>query len=129
MAIACATRHRRSLRPGTRRSLDRIGADGKGPQVEIAARLRRTPTGVLALDCHWTRPWWADPRPVTNPGGITSDPLGFYHKAEVLEYSGGMPGDIGFFLYWQYDTFRAIPEKWPNMRADVKGGSDDRCQE
>jgi hypothetical protein len=38
-------------------------------------------------------------------------PLGFYLKAEVLEYPGGIPGDIGFFLNWQYDTFGAIPEK------------------
>ena len=27
-------------------------------------------------------------------------PLGFGLKAEVLEYPGGMPGDIGFFLIW-----------------------------
>ena len=28
-------------------------------------------------------------------------PLGFHLKAEVLEYQGGMPGDIGFFLTWK----------------------------
>jgi hypothetical protein len=28
-------------------------------------------------------------------------PLGFHLKAEVLEYPGGMPGDIGFFLTWK----------------------------
>jgi hypothetical protein len=28
-------------------------------------------------------------------------PLGFGFKAEVLEYPGGMPGDIGFFLTWK----------------------------
>ena len=28
-------------------------------------------------------------------------PLGFGFKAEVLEYPGGMPGDIGFFLSWK----------------------------
>jgi hypothetical protein len=28
-------------------------------------------------------------------------PLGFNLKAEVLEYPGGMPGDIGFFLSWK----------------------------
>lgn len=28
-------------------------------------------------------------------------PLGFGLKAEVLEYPGGMPGDIGFFLTWR----------------------------
>ena len=28
-------------------------------------------------------------------------PLGFGMKAEVLEYPGGMPGDIGFFLTWK----------------------------
>ena len=38
-------------------------------------------------------------------------PLGFYLKAEVLEYPGGMPGDTGFFLNWKCDTFRTIPEK------------------
>jgi hypothetical protein len=27
-------------------------------------------------------------------------PLGFHLKAEVLEYPGGMPGDIGFILTW-----------------------------
>ena len=27
-------------------------------------------------------------------------PLGFRLKAEVLEYPGGMPGDIGFILTW-----------------------------
>src|ERR1700749_2146391 len=27
-------------------------------------------------------------------------PLGFGLRAEVLEYPGGMPGDIGFFLIW-----------------------------
>jgi hypothetical protein len=27
-------------------------------------------------------------------------PLGFHLKAEVLEYPGGMPGDIGFILGW-----------------------------
>jgi hypothetical protein len=27
-------------------------------------------------------------------------PLGFGLKAEVLDYPGGMPGDIGFFLTW-----------------------------
>jgi hypothetical protein len=27
-------------------------------------------------------------------------PLGFGLKAEVLEYPGGMPGDIGLFLTW-----------------------------
>jgi hypothetical protein len=27
-------------------------------------------------------------------------PLGFGLKAQVLEYPGGMPGDIGFFLTW-----------------------------
>jgi hypothetical protein len=28
-------------------------------------------------------------------------PLGFGLKAEVLEYPGGMPGDIGFFVTWK----------------------------
>jgi hypothetical protein len=28
-------------------------------------------------------------------------PLGFGFRAEVLEYPGGMPGDIGFFLVWK----------------------------
>ncbi len=28
-------------------------------------------------------------------------PLGFGLKAEVLEYPGGMPGDIGFFITWK----------------------------
>jgi hypothetical protein len=28
-------------------------------------------------------------------------PLGFGLKAEVLEYPGGVPGDIGFFLMWK----------------------------
>ena len=28
-------------------------------------------------------------------------PLGFGLKAEVLEYPGGMPGDIGFILSWE----------------------------
>jgi hypothetical protein len=28
-------------------------------------------------------------------------PLGFGLKAEVIEYPGGMPGDIGFFLTWK----------------------------
>ena len=28
-------------------------------------------------------------------------PLGFGFRAEVLEYPGGMPGDIGFFLTWK----------------------------
>jgi hypothetical protein len=28
-------------------------------------------------------------------------PLGFGLKAEVIEYPGGMPGDIGFFLTWR----------------------------
>ena len=28
-------------------------------------------------------------------------PLGFGLRAEVLEYPGGMPGDIGFFLMWK----------------------------
>jgi hypothetical protein len=28
-------------------------------------------------------------------------PLGFHLKAEVLEYPGGMPGDIGFILSWK----------------------------
>ena len=28
-------------------------------------------------------------------------PLAFGFKAEVLEYPGGMPGDIGFFLMWR----------------------------
>jgi len=28
-------------------------------------------------------------------------PLGFGLKAEVLEYPGGMPGDIGLFLIWK----------------------------
>ena len=28
-------------------------------------------------------------------------PLGFGFRAEVLEYPGGMPGDIGFFLMWK----------------------------
>ena len=27
--------------------------------------------------------------------------LGFHLKAEVLEYPGGMPGDIGFILTWK----------------------------
>ncbi|MBV9376082.1 MAG: hypothetical protein JO320_13675 [Alphaproteobacteria bacterium] len=27
-------------------------------------------------------------------------PLGFHLRAEVLEYPGGMPGDIGFILTW-----------------------------
>ncbi len=27
-------------------------------------------------------------------------PLGFHLKAQVLEYPGGMPGDIGFILTW-----------------------------
>ena len=27
--------------------------------------------------------------------------LGFGLKAEILEYPGGMPGDIGFFLTWK----------------------------
>jgi hypothetical protein len=27
-------------------------------------------------------------------------PLGFHLRAEVLEYPGGIPGDIGFFLTW-----------------------------
>ena len=28
-------------------------------------------------------------------------PLGFGLKAEVIEYPGGVPGDIGFFLTWK----------------------------
>ncbi len=28
-------------------------------------------------------------------------PLGFGLKAEVLEFPGGMPGDIGFFITWK----------------------------
>ena len=28
-------------------------------------------------------------------------PLGFHLKAEVLDYPGGMPGDIGLFLTWK----------------------------
>jgi hypothetical protein len=28
-------------------------------------------------------------------------PLGFHLKAEVLQYPGGMPGDIGFILTWK----------------------------
>ena len=28
-------------------------------------------------------------------------PLGFGFRAEVIEYPGGMPGDIGFFLMWK----------------------------
>jgi hypothetical protein len=28
-------------------------------------------------------------------------PVGFGLKAEVLDYPGGMPGDIGFFLTWK----------------------------
>jgi hypothetical protein len=28
-------------------------------------------------------------------------PLGFGLKAEILEYPGGMLGDIGFFLTWK----------------------------
>jgi hypothetical protein len=28
-------------------------------------------------------------------------PLGFGLRAEVLEFPGGMPGDIGFFLTWK----------------------------
>jgi hypothetical protein len=28
-------------------------------------------------------------------------PLGFGLKAEVVDYPGGMPGDIGFFLTWK----------------------------
>ena len=28
-------------------------------------------------------------------------PLGFHLKAQVLEYPGGMPGDIGFILTWK----------------------------
>ena len=28
-------------------------------------------------------------------------PLGFHLKAEVLEYPGGLPGDIGFILTWK----------------------------
>jgi hypothetical protein len=28
-------------------------------------------------------------------------PLGFGLKAEILDYPGGMPGDIGFFLTWK----------------------------
>lgn len=27
-------------------------------------------------------------------------PLGFHLRAQVLEYPGGMPGEIGFFLAW-----------------------------
>jgi hypothetical protein len=27
-------------------------------------------------------------------------PLGFHLRAQVLDYPGGMPGDIGFFLTW-----------------------------
>lgn len=27
-------------------------------------------------------------------------PLGFHLRAEVLEYPGGMPGDIGFIITW-----------------------------
>jgi hypothetical protein len=27
-------------------------------------------------------------------------PLGFHLRAQVLEYPGGMPGDIGFFITW-----------------------------
>jgi hypothetical protein len=28
-------------------------------------------------------------------------PLGFGLKAQILEYPGGMPGDVGFFIIWQ----------------------------
>jgi hypothetical protein len=32
-----------------------------------------------------------------------------FHEAEVLDYPGGMPGDIGFFLTWkQHDARRAF---------------------
>jgi hypothetical protein len=28
-------------------------------------------------------------------------PLGFGLKAQILEYPGGMPGDVGFFITWK----------------------------
>jgi hypothetical protein len=28
-------------------------------------------------------------------------PLGFGLKAEILEYPGGIPGDVGFFITWK----------------------------
>ncbi|MBV8090153.1 MAG: hypothetical protein JO139_11370, partial [Alphaproteobacteria bacterium] len=28
-------------------------------------------------------------------------PLGFGLKAEILDYPGGMPGDVGLFLTWK----------------------------
>src|ERR1700757_3496148 len=98
MAIACASRHRRSLRAGTRRSLDRIGADGKGPQVEIAGRPHRPSTGVLALGCHWTRPRWADPRPVTNSGGITADRSAFTLRPRCSSILEECPATSASFL-------------------------------
>jgi hypothetical protein len=76
---------------------------------KIAGRLPRTPTGVLALVA--TGQDLGGPKAGHEFWRNHLRPLGFYHKAEVLEYPGEMPGDIGFFLNWKYDTFRAIPEK------------------
>ena len=33
--------------------------------------------------------------------GSSSLKFSFHGKAEVLDYPGGMPGDIGFFLTWK----------------------------
>jgi hypothetical protein len=54
-----------------------------------------------AADLKRRMAWRAGPGWLTNSGMITLRPLGSGLRAEVLEYPGGMPGHIGFFLTWK----------------------------
>ena len=52
-------------------------------------------------------------------------PLGFHLRAQVLEYPGGMPGDIGFFLTMILDAESHFRAAYLHPRRAVQARDDD----
>ncbi|MCU0987256.1 MAG: hypothetical protein MUC89_20335 [Acetobacteraceae bacterium] len=92
------------------RGLDRVGA-----MVNAAAERGRTETMVFRFpnalttdkgrainnaEGDWPRTLTGRPAQVYGFWKEHLEPKGFRLKAMVVEYPGGMPGDIGFFLAW-----------------------------
>lgn len=95
------------------RGLERVGA-----MVRAAAERGRTETMILRFpnvlttdkgraintgEADWPRTLTGRPAQVHRFFEAYLAPKGFRLRAMVVEYPGGMPGDIGFFLAWGDD--------------------------
>jgi len=95
------------------RGIERVGA-----MVHAAAERGRTETMIFRFpnalttdkgrainngEADWPRTLTGRPAQVHGFWKTYLEPKGFRLKAMVVEYPGGMPGDIGFFLAWGDD--------------------------